>query len=1509
MNQRYKLILSTEDIYKEISLPVEKNKISIGTKEKKDIRLYQADFNDEIDLELEYFNDTWQMMCGSSQYMSVDDISKLIMLELKHGQKCSLRSQKTETEICEILCVIDFDYEVKQYDCVLNIKPLNQFSIGSQADCNIVLLDANIVSERVDFINYGSELQLNVKSADYGICHNGNPILGNCRIKNTDFFSIGQFSFYYRGGQLFLTNAEHLMIHGIESLRIKESSSSLQYPKFNRNTRLDIELPEKKLEILDPPTKPVKSDEKLISHILPSVIMLVLIIAVRGSMASNLSYVLFSACSMGVGIFTSIGSYFSKKKDYETAIVNREEEYNAYIARKRQEFEEARQEEARILNQKYIDTDRMVQNIRNFSGELFDRNVEDPDFLKVRLGVGERKAAWPVKYTEKEKISQGDDLAKLPQMLSQEFENVKNVPIICDLLEAHNVGIIGTEDARYQMVKTFTLDLCSHHYYKDVKLFFVFKEERKKQLSWLRFLPHLKGEAAYARNIVCDEESKTYHFEWLYKELCYREALGKNVPNQHIVVFLVDDMGIKDHPISKYFHNAHTMNVHFISFEEKRELLPMYCGQMIEMDNKTEGILIQTNDYNTKQSFAVDEISDRTMAEIALKLAPVYCGEISLESALTKNISLFQLLHIFSVRDLDLKARWESQDICETMAAPIGVKSKNEILFLDLHEKADGPHGLVAGTTGSGKSEIMQTYILSMATLFSPYEVAFMIIDFKGGGMVNQFRNLPHLIGAITDIDGKEINRSLLSIRAELDRRKELFAQAEVNNIASYIKKYKANQIDVPLPHLIILVDEFAELKAEQPEFMKELISASRIGRSLGVHLILATQKPAGQVSDQIWSNSRFRLCLKVQTREDSNEVIKSPLAAEIVEPGRAYLQVGNNEIFELFQSAYSGAPEKSNTDLIKGKNYYISQIDLSGRRRKIFEQKTDKKDTDSITQLESIVNYIDEYCRKNTIKKLAPICLPPLSEILDYPEMAEANKDSANIKIDIGVYDAPENQYQGPVSLGITGQNTIIIGSAQYGKSNLLQVIIRGLAEAYSPKEVNIYILDFGSMIFRNYEKLNHIGGVVYSFEEEKCKNLFKLLNQEMAKRKEVFAQIGVSSFAAYKEAGFEDLAQIVLIVDNLTAMRELYLMEQDFLLPVCRDGVSLGISVIVANSQTSGIGYKYLSNFEQRLCFTCNDNTEYNTVFSHCRIAPSAIPGRCLIELDKTIYEAQTYLSFSGKKEYDRVLQIKSFVEQCNKANEGKRAKGIPYVPEILLEEEFYHQYNCHSDKNQFLFGLDYKTVEPIGIDWMNQSVLAISGSQKKNKTMFLVYMLKVLQEIQADVYILDDYSGAFEQIADADCVSLYSRSVEDVGEILEDIRMELQERASVREEEGVQAIREQHPIVFLIQNQDAITSISSDKKILTVYKDIMNKYKGLKSCIIFTNMENSQIPFSAPEVLKQMKENRQFLIFDNLNEVKLFDCPTSLLKKYKKPLENGEAYLLSGNELSKVKVVSLL
>ena len=230
---------------------------------------------------------------------------------------------------------------------------------------------------------------------------------------------------------------------------------------------------------------------------------------------------------------------------------------------------------------------------------------------------------------------------------------------------------------------------------------------------------------------------------------------------------------------------------------------------------------------------------------------------------------------IGKIEQLNAQNRWKKNNPILSLAAPVGFGKSGERMVIDLHEKYHGPHGLIAGMTGSGKSEFIITYITSMAVNYHPYEVQFILIDYKGGGLAGAFENsntglkLPHLVGTITNLDGNEIKRSLASIESELKRRQHLFNLAREKSgestidIYKYQKMFRNGIVSEPVSHLFIISDEFAELKTQQPEFMSQLISTARIGRSLGVHLILATQKPSGVVDSQIWSNTRFRVCLR----------------------------------------------------------------------------------------------------------------------------------------------------------------------------------------------------------------------------------------------------------------------------------------------------------------------------------------------------------------------------------------------------------------------------------------------------------------------------------------------------------------------------------------------------------------------------------------------------------------------------------------------------------------------
>lgn len=1092
MENRYKIILSGNQIYKEAELPADMERVTVGTGIDCTVRLRRDLFFESIQIEFVKESGGWRATCSDNIYFTEGDIRKYMTRKVIHGDTLEVRYQESEGLVFRIDFQIDFDSGSHRCERMINLDRYQTISIGNNSAYEIALSGVYAKREFVRLTRGQGGWTLEVMNSEYGVYHNGKKTEQKEWIKDGDFFSVADYYFFLKGNALWAEIRSDLTVNGLGFGDYPERNG---YPRFSRNTRLKTVICEDKIEILDPPSKPQKPKSNLFMKLFPSFGMLI----AAGAMAfMGGTMIIFSLISCTIAIITAVVGVMEGKKEFREKTANRIEVYQKYIASKRQEIEECRNREWTERNEIYIPAEQEIQQVETFSPDLFDRTPQDEDFLCVRLGSGPIESARQVNYKKQEKLEIEDDLSLLPEQTASFYKELQNAPVICDLKNVNAVGITGEEADRFELLKLIVTDVALRHFAADVKLFFVAEKEHAGRMHLFRFLPGAYCVQTDTRGIVTDDESKTLIFEYLYKELTMRAQEKRSYP--HLLIFFYDEYGYKKHPISQFTEKGKDLGVTFLFFGQTRADIPVGCDYVVQLSGGYRGVLINAAEKSKTVPFVSSQISDTLAVRIVRTLAPVCTDEVSLEGELIKNISMFKMLNILSVEDLDLKARWSASKVTKSMAAPVGV-SKTGIVMLDLHDKAHGPHGLVAGTTGSGKSEILQTYILSMATLYHPYEAAFVIIDFKGGGMVNQFAQLPHLLGAITNIDGNAINRSLKSIKAELQKRQKYFAQADVNHIDKYIRKYKAGEVSEPLPHLIIIVDEFAELKAEQPEFMKELISAARIGRSLGVHLILATQKPAGQVNEQIWSNSRFKLCLKVQSKEDSNEVLKSPLAAEIKEPGRAYLQVGNNEIFELFQSAYSGVPERE--DEGTGKAFTIYEVPDGGKKVPVYVKKKNKGQEGMNNQLGAIVSYVSEYFRSIQIPQLPDICLPPLRECIEFPpvskEAVQEQKKEVGFYAWIGVYDDPDHQNQDQYAVNLSAANMIIIGSAQTGKTTILQNVIRSLSEQYTPDEVAIYIIDFASMVLKNFETLNHVGGVVSSSEDEKLKNLFKMLWEEM--------------------------------------------------------------------------------------------------------------------------------------------------------------------------------------------------------------------------------------------------------------------------------------------------------------------------------------------------------------------------------------------------------------------------
>ena len=987
-------------------------------------------------------------------------------------------------------------------------------------------------------------------------------------------------------------------------------------------------------------------------------------------------------------------------------------------------------------------------------------------------------------------------------------------------------------------------------------------------------------------------------------------SLEKSLP--HYVLFISNKTLLENNPIVKFIGREKDLGITFIFLYEYIDFLPKECRYIVTLKDRNCGTLQLVEQSENKHKFEYEVLSKEKHELYAKKMSPMYISDSTSDASLTSSISLFELYKIRNINQINLKDYWSKSRVDKSMAVPLGVKLGNEVINLDLHEKFHGPHGLVAGTTGSGKSEILQSYISSMAINFHPHEVAFIIIDFKGGGMANQFKELPHLIGTITNIDGNKINRTLKSIEAELRRRQRLFSQFDVNHIDSYMNLYKGNKNSMePLPHLIIIADEFAELKSEQPEFMAKLISAARIGRSLGVHLILATQKPAGVVDDQIWSNSKFKLCLKVQTKEDSTEMLKTDIAADITQSGRSYLQVGNNEIFELFQSAWSGA-KVSDEDDINYKDFEINFIDMIGRRQKLYSTKDNRKNDDFKTELEIVVNYVNNYCLENNIPRVKALWLPPLDNYITRNSLRDKfslDRGDSWIRPLIGIYDNPEEQSQEALYFNIAQQgNVAIYGSPGTGKTTMLQTMVFDLCQNHSADDINIYILDFGGRTLKLLEDLPQVSAVVVSEEEVKVNTLLNVLKREINLRKEKFSKYGVNSLTAYREASGEKLPHMLVAIDNYAAFNEYYEDAADTINFISREGISLGVTLVLTANQSSNINYRLSANMGIKVVLRCNDKGEYSNVIDGCRMEPDSVEGRGLIKIDKQIFEFQTALAVEGKDEISRAENVRHLVSDIIQGS-TVFAKKLPIMPKVLKLTDVMEKFD--NNRYEIAVGADFQYVENQYISLSESKVVNLLGPSRCGKTNMLKNICKVLDkndyENPSKLYLIDSDKGNLEDLRDLDITREYINDIYELDLIVDTLTTELEDR-DYRVKEGksldmtVEEVLNDDPLLVLaIGNGDEVAGkLNYEYELQDKFKKLVNDYTHLKFCVVICG---SELEFASDfnEGSKMFKSNGIAMVYNKISDNTYYQMGYI---SNEKDLNVGEAYLIKDKKYVKIK-----
>ena len=1045
----------------------------------------------------------------------------------------------------------------------------------------------------------------------------------------------------------------------------------------------------------------------------------------------------------------------------------RQDKYTEYVQQKHQEITSQMNIQRQILIDNYLPLDVVRNIIDNKKRNLWEREIKQEDFLDLRLGIGSTELVGNIRFPEQKFALDEDNLRDLVYKVASESRMLVDVPISLSFVKNYVTAIIGEGKQKQKFIEGLLLQMIAFHSYEDLKIVVFTNQNNSEVWDYLKVLPHCwsndRSIRYYATNIDDMKEISLHLEKEFQRRVRPNDQEGLRVDSRDYSSFvpyymiITDDYKmVRDLEIIKDVEDQEINYGFSLAIVSPRLTnLPNECKTFISIGDQKSGVFENELVSNKQKEFIADYDNTLDMYKYCKKLANIPIDIAKEEKNIPNTVSFLEMYNVGMVEQLNILSRWKYNDPTKSLQVPIGLDKNGEQFKLDLHEKFYGPHGLVAGMTGSGKSELIISYILSTAINFSPYEASFVLIDYKGGGLAGVFQNketgmkLPHLAGTITNLDTIEMNRALASIQSELRRRQRKFNEARDSlnestiDIYKYQRLFREGKVKEPISHLFIISDEFAELKSQQPDFMDQLISTARIGRSLGVHLILATQKPAGVVDDQIWSNSKFKICLKVQDRSDSMDMIKRPDAAALKNPGRFYLQVGYNELFALGQSAWAGAQYYPTEKRKKKVDTSIDFIDSVGTVIKSYDTDDNMVQVKSEgEELPNIVKYIVRVAKEEniTIPQLWLDRIPDVIYVENLKKKYNYQIKEKSLELVIGEYDDPDNQRQNILTLPLSENgNTIIFGSSGSGKELMLSTIIYSAITTYNPEEINFYILDFGAETLKVFEKAPQVGGILSSIDKEKIENLFKMINDIIDERKRVFADYN-GSFNFYNEHSNKKVPMIAIIINNYDSFSETYEDYEELIQQLTREGEKYGIIFILTSNSTNAIRYRLRQNFKQNLVLQFNDASDYTDVLqSRTRKEPSKVFGRGLIELDN-VYEFQTAYSYN----MERMTEFLKVISQRLRKICKTAAPKIPVLPEVVTIDNVEEKIG---NLATVPIGIRKDNLDIATFNFNAESISLITSLDITTQKSFYIQLVKLFTKIPYQKVIVIDANKIFE------------------------------------------------------------------------------------------------------------------------------------------------------------------
>lgn len=974
-------------------------------------------------------------------------------------------------------------------------------------------------------------------------------------------------------------------------------------------------------------------------------------------------YLLFTLMSPLMMVSNYISDRRGGVKDYKAAVV----EYETALATAQERLTTAvLAEQARLRDEQPDAAETLLTSVLP-GRRLWERRQHDADALKIRVGLSDQ--ASTVKMTG---ASPTDD------------HQLRMVPQSFDLRHSPVVGIAGDPAIADGIFRWSIGQLATHHAPRDLSMIFL-SVTAGPSWKWLQWLPHLRPADADTCVAMVGNDPETVAAQVGYAIAVIRAREQLAATNRSATADQFPPMVVLMHgfrslrnvaDVATVVADGPAVGVYTLCTDNSELTLPERAAAVVSVraDEPAYGSL-RVSGADPINDVLLEGVSEAWAERLARGMAPfkdVSGGEGG--DALPESARLLDVLNLDPPTPDALSARWRAEPRSTTMALGVGL---NGAFKLDL--KADGPHGLIAGMTGSGKTELLQTIIASLAVANRPEWLNFVLIDYKGDSAFKDCVNLPHTVGKVNDLNPFLVERALASLEAELDVRKNILAEAAVKDIEDYHDLLLKEPHRAPLPRLVLVIDEFAELAKELPDFMEGLVSIAQLGRSLGVHLLLATQRPSGVVSPSIRANTNMRIALRVADVSDSQDVLNSPESAKIPKsaPGRGFARLGANALL-AFQAGRVGGrrPGAVVVDLPKPFLAPLSWPALGYAPPQRTEEKVQQEVSD--TDLASLVEALRAVAAAENIPAQRQPWLDPLPDSLMWSNDGVAKPvGSAVSALPFGRSDVPSMQRQQPTCFDLARDGHLyVIGAPGTGRSQALRALIASIAALTSPTDVHLYGLDCGTGALNAAMALPHCGAVVSRSETERAARLLGRLAAELDARQQRMAAHGFGDISEQRRGDAEPLPHIVFMLDRWEGFTPT-LGEVDgnteTVQRLLREGASAGIHLVITGDRSLVTNSRMATMTDNKFTLRLAEKSDYMLVGMNGKKIPDKLPaGRCY---GPGMLETQVFLldpDSSGQTQARILKQLGEYSAHRTADKVGSRPFRLDALPQRITLAE---------------------------------------------------------------------------------------------------------------------------------------------------------------------------------------------------------------------------------------------